>query len=154
MHQHAHPAPTITISPREARRTQRRLDELLTPAPGDPFDWVDCLALGAWRRLASGERGFPPAMWKIIRALAAAENRTEQWRAAAPVRQLSDAEAVEVFRKMMCLHVSLATGGGTYGAAETDAKALLAAAGIIAALEMGATRFGGSVIDFLEQDVD
>lgn len=147
--------PTITITRAAARRAKRRLDDLINPAPGDPFDFGDCLALGAWRRLAAGERLFTPAMWDLIGALQVCGDRTAERLAAVPVRELTDAEAVGLFQNMMYEHVTLATGAATYGSDHADAQALLAAAGIIAVLELGANRFAGkAVLDFIDQPRD
>ena len=144
--------PTIAISRAEARRAKRRLDDLLNPAPDDPFDFADCLALGAWRRLAAGERLFTPAMWDLIGSLQVCADRTAERLAAVPVRELADPEADGLFQNMVYEHVTLATGAATYGSDHADAQALLAAAGIIAVLELGATRFAGkSVLDFIDQ---
>lgn len=151
----AHHELTMTISRAEARRAKRRLDDLLDPSPGDPFDFADCLALGAWRRLAAGERLFTPAMWDLIGGLQASGDRTAERLAAVPVRELTDAEADGLFHNMVYEHVTLATGAATYGSDHADAQALLAAAGIIAVLELGATRFAGrSVLNFIDQPRD
>lgn len=57
--------PFVELSRRSAKRTMREL-ESQGPDVGEPFDYADCLLLGAWRRLDAGERIVPRSAIRLL----------------------------------------------------------------------------------------
>lgn len=72
------------------------------------------MALGAWRRLAAGERSFAPQMWSAIGELITEPADGPPCGADAEVRELSDEEAWDVVQRSLILHANLATGRFRY----------------------------------------
>lgn len=57
--------PLVVLNRRSAKRAMLEL-ELQGPEVGEPLDYVDCLLLGAWRRLDAGERILPRSVMRLL----------------------------------------------------------------------------------------
>ncbi len=136
--------PSLRLTRREVRYFQRELERLIESDPAAPVRVAECIALGAWRRLKSGQRNFSPQMWHEVTELVADPSGTEPLPLDPEVRELTTDEAWELAQRSMVLHINLATGRFRYFDARQNIHGLLISEGILGMLEYGRRRFAGA----------